>query len=294
MTKEQCPFDGKHFSSMARSACPVCNPDQKGFVSADSPAPPSSNLRFSWTWDTNARNWRLSTTDMGDGLQAGYDHMAGYYERQLVTEVERLRTVFQGVMSRLADLLDSDQFNNIEAIVLEAGVPFPPESCGGEPMQPVETNGGIESVAHPTTGERVMIEIDCPDVAIDARWVVGHWCGADWWTGIPGRWIKIEDGWRVLRWRDIPQTNVVEPSGALPPAFQSLLNLQPNWDSYGAKRINLACVQKAHEIWTQLAGTWLPVPHSDGTVGLEQHQGGFDIEIDVDLALSPEYGDGKP
>lgn len=75
---------------------------------------------------------------------------------------------------------------------------------------------------------------------------------------------------------------------ALPPAFQSLLDLPANWDSYGAKRINLACVQKAYEIWKQLAGTWLPVPHSDGTVGLEQHQGGFDIEIDVDLSLPPE------
>lgn len=79
-----------------------------------------------------------------------------------------------------------------------------------------------------------------------------------------------------------------EPTGVLPPAFQSLLDLQPNWDSYGAKRINPACVQKAYEIWRQLAGIWLPVPHSDGTVGLEQHQGGFDIEIDVDLSLPPE------
>ena len=81
-----------------------------------------------------------------------------------------------------------------------------------------------------------------------------------------------------------------EPDGRLPAAFQSLLDLQPNWDSYGAKRINRECVQKAYEIWKQLAGTWLPVPHSDGTVGLEQHQGGFDIEIDVDLSLSPENG----
>lgn len=86
----------------------------------------------------------------------------------------------------------------------------------------------------------------------------------------------------------IQKLRAVEPTGVLPPAFQSLLDLQPNWDSYGAKRINPACVQKAYEIWRQLAGIWLPVPHSDGTVGLEQHQGGFDIEIDVDLSLPPE------
>jgi len=81
-----------------------------------------------------------------------------------------------------------------------------------QPRSAVETSGRIETVARPTTGQRVMIEIDCPDAAIDARWVVGHWCGADWWTGIPGRWIKIEDGWRVLRWRDFPQMNAVEPT----------------------------------------------------------------------------------
>ena len=83
------------------------------------------------------------------------------------------------------------------------------------------------------------------------------------------------------------QVQQEEPPAELPPAFKSLLDLEPNWDSYGAKRIQLACVQKAYEIWKQLAGTWLPVPHSDGTVGLEQHTGGFDIEIDVDLALPP-------
>jgi hypothetical protein len=96
-----------------------------------------------------------------------------------------------------------------------------------------ETSGGIESVAHPTTGERVMIEIDCPDVAIDARWVVGHWCGADWWTGIPGRWIKIEDGWRVLRWRDIPQINAVEPSGpvAVADGFEEMLRVEITSDT---------------------------------------------------------------
>lgn len=94
--------------------------------------------------------------------------------------------------------------------------------------------------------------------------------------------------WCAIRIDKTCNCRPVEPSGVLPPAFQSLLDLQPNWDSYGAKRINLACVQKAYEIWRQLAGIWLPVPHSDGTVGLEQHQGGFDIEIDVDLSLPPE------
>lgn len=57
-----------------------------------------TNLRFGWTWDADARNWRLSTTDMGEGLVAGYDHMAGYYERQLIEEIERLRCLIQRVV----------------------------------------------------------------------------------------------------------------------------------------------------------------------------------------------------
>jgi hypothetical protein len=41
------------------------------------------------------------------------------------TEMERLRAALQQVMARLADLLESDQFNNIEALVLNAGVDYP-------------------------------------------------------------------------------------------------------------------------------------------------------------------------
>jgi predicted nuclease with TOPRIM domain len=38
---------------------------------------------------------------------------------------ERLRAVYEEIMARLADLLESDQFNNIEALVLNAGVDYP-------------------------------------------------------------------------------------------------------------------------------------------------------------------------
>ena len=66
-----------------------------------------------------------------------------------------------------------------------------------------------------------------------------------------------------------------------------LRGLKANWDSYGGAPIDERCIQKAYELWRQLAGRWDVVPHSDGTVGLEQHADGFDIEIDVDL--SPDY-----
>jgi hypothetical protein len=57
------------------------------------PVPSKDQLRFSWTWDANARNWLIGTVDMGDGLLAGYDHFAGYYERRLIEEIERLRVI---------------------------------------------------------------------------------------------------------------------------------------------------------------------------------------------------------
>lgn len=43
-----------------------------------------------------------------------------------MTRVGELERLVQQVMARLADLLDADDFNNIEAMVREANVPFPP------------------------------------------------------------------------------------------------------------------------------------------------------------------------
>ena len=84
----------------------------------------------------------------------------------------------------------------------------------------------------------------------------------------------------------------------MPSSFTSLLALPDNWDSYGARRIDERWARKAFEIWRQLAGTWTPVPHSDGSVGLERHADGFDIEIDIQpIDELPENGpsdSGKP
>lgn len=61
------------------------------------PVPSKECLNFSWSWDADARNWRISMVEMGDGLLAGYDHLAGYYERRLIEEIHRLRTALTGV-----------------------------------------------------------------------------------------------------------------------------------------------------------------------------------------------------
>lgn len=63
-----------------------------------------------------------------------------------------------------------------------------------------------------------------------------------------------------------------------------LRGLKANWNSYGAPPIDERCIQKAYELWRQLSGEWQVVPCNDGGVQLEQHRGGFDIEITVNRA----------
>jgi len=67
---------------------------------------------------------------------------SGLYEGWERAEIKRLRAamvpvdVIWQMMYRLADMLDSDDFNNIEAIVQSAGVPFPPLGYDGRPADP--------------------------------------------------------------------------------------------------------------------------------------------------------------
>jgi hypothetical protein len=62
--------------------------------------------------------------------------------------------------------------------------------------------------------------------------------------------------------------------------------LEHNWDSYGGREINRDCINKAIETATKLDGHWQPVPLGDGSVQLEQHEGGFDIEITIRAAVT--------
>jgi hypothetical protein len=68
---------------------------------------------------------------------------------------------------------------------------------------------------------------------------------------------------------------------------EMLRGLESDLDSYGAPPINERCIQKAYEIWRMLEGRWDVVPTNNGGVQLEQHRDGFDIEILVELSMSP-------
>lgn len=66
-------------------------------------------------------------------------------------------------------------------------------------------------------------------------------------------------------------------------ALQHMKNLEPNWDSYGGKRIDPRAIDRAILMLDSLQGNWQPVPCSDGGVQLELHEGGFDIEIMINI-----------
>lgn len=68
-------------------------------------------------------------------------------------------------------------------------------------------------------------------------------------------------------------------------ALDNMKRLDPNWDSYGAEPICNACIEKAKRMLDILQGDWTAVPCNDGSVQLEQHTDGFDIEIVISAAL---------
>lgn len=70
------------------------------------------SLPFRWERDGLPGKWRLTTSDMGDGLVAGYDHIAGYYEGRLIDEVERLRASVKALLATCADCRGAGHFES--------------------------------------------------------------------------------------------------------------------------------------------------------------------------------------
>jgi hypothetical protein len=65
--------------------------------------------------------------------------------------------------------------------------------------------------------------------------------------------------------------------------IDSLRYLERNWDSYGAPRVNRQSLTEAANILQQLATPGMPapsvVPTSDGSIQLEWHTRGIDLEV---------------
>lgn len=69
----------------------------------------------------------------------------------------------------------------------------------------------------------------------------------------------------------------------------SFRHLAIGWDSYGAKMIDREAIAAAQQLVLRglPAGDWQAVPGPDGSVQLELHEGGIDIEICVSNAHKP-------
>jgi len=61
--------------------------------------------------------------------------------------------------------------------------------------------------------------------------------------------------------------------------LESFRGLTAGWDSYSGKPINTEALSKAFDLLGLLRDGWTPVPCSDGSVQLERHEDGVDIEI---------------
>ena len=70
--------------------------------------------------------------------------------------------------------------------------------------------------------------------------------------------------------------------------LDDLRKLQPNWDSYGGKKIDPAAIDGAARILARMwyPASWHVIPCSDGSVQIESHSDGLDIEIHIARAES--------
>lgn len=79
--------------------------------------------------------------------------------------------------------------------------------------------------------------------------------------------------------------------------FLEILKLEPNWDSYGAPKIEREQVWKAIGLLCDVMEHETPkpwvVPTSGGSIQLEWHEGGHDLEVYIsEGTMSWDDGDG--
>lgn len=68
------------------------------------------------------------------------------------------------------------------------------------------------------------------------------------------------------------------------PRLRELAALGANWDSYGAKPIDSRCIEHASYLMWIMPQWWTPVPCADGSLQLEMHTGGMDVEMSIRVA----------
>lgn len=66
--------------------------------------------------------------------------------------------------------------------------------------------------------------------------------------------------------------------------LESFRVLKRGWDSYDGSAISPKAIEAAKDLVRKLGSGWTPVPGSDGSVQLERHADGLDIEIYINEA----------
>jgi hypothetical protein len=85
--------------------------------------------------------------------------------------------------------------------------------------------------------------------------------------------------------RVIVQENTSDWQRALTPRLEQLIRLPLGWDGYRGRPISYACTTFAGQILVRLCRSDLAppalVPGSDGSIQIEWHENGYDVELDV-------------
>ena len=85
--------------------------------------------------------------------------------------------------------------------------------------------------------------------------------------------------------RVIVQDSSSDWQRALAPRFEELVRLPLGWDGYRGRPISLACASFTAQILVRLCRSELAppalVPGSDGSIQIEWHENGYDVELDV-------------
>jgi hypothetical protein len=71
-------------------------------------------------------------------------------------------------------------------------------------------------------------------------------------------------------------------------SLEAMTKLEKDWDTYGAAPINKRCIEKAYRMLNVMPGTWMATPTVDGGVMLEQHEDGFDMQLEISSAETRE------
>ena len=134
------------------------------------------------------------------------------------------------------------------------------------------------SLFSPAGGERHLSDLDLTWKAVSARF-------GDLLCDRPESTVVIAPPLRQVEIRIVIAGEAPPWFGAVAARISEILDLPPNWDSYGGHEIDPDCIRAALWLLFRIMRDDTPapsvVPTSTGSVQLEWHESGLDVEIEV-------------